>query len=209
MSEVRNLAQAMAEIREASIGVGRVNDVIDGIAFQINLLALNAAVEAARAGESGRGFAVVAEEVRNLAQRSATAARETAAFIATSMQRAERGEALSQRVGAALDAIVGSTARVNGLLGEISQAVVAQAGSVAEISSGVSSLDGVVQRSAQSAQDLAGASQQTSQQVYALERMVGRFQIGGMYLGGGPAASATPAPVATPVAAIEPQARAA
>jgi methyl-accepting chemotaxis protein len=173
--EVANLSAAMRDIQEASRQVASVNQVIDEIAFQINLLALNAAVEAARAGEAGRGFAVVAEEVRNLAQRSASAARETAGYINTSTQRAERGVEISRRVGVALDDIVGATVNVESLLKEITQAVDAQASTVREIASGVNSLDHVTQQAAMSAQSLASASQQTAQQVNSLTELVGRF----------------------------------
>jgi methyl-accepting chemotaxis protein len=174
-AEVANLSGAMREIQDASKQVASVNQVIDEIAFQINLLALNAAVEAARAGEAGRGFAVVAEEVRNLAQRSAAAARETAGYINTSTQRAERGVEISKRVGTALDDIVSATRNVESLLKEITQAVDAQASTVREIASGVNSLDNVTQKAAMSAQSLASASQQTAQQVVALTELVGRF----------------------------------
>ncbi|MGC3980044.1 MAG: methyl-accepting chemotaxis protein [Steroidobacteraceae bacterium] len=174
-AEVANLATAMREIQEASGQVAKVNQVIDEIAFQINLLALNAAVEAARAGEAGRGFAVVAEEVRNLAQRSAAAAKETAGYISTSTQRAQRGVDISKRVGLVLEDIVASTVKVDSLLREITQAVGSQATTVQQIASGVTSLDHVTQQAAMSAQALASASQQTATQVESLNELVGRF----------------------------------
>ena len=174
-AEVNNLTQAMSEIQEASGQVAKVNQVIDEIAFQINLLALNAAVEAARAGEAGRGFAVVAEEVRNLAQRSAAAARETADHINTSTQRAQRGGEIAKRVNMVLRDMVSATQKVDALLGEIAQAVTSQASTVEQISSGVASLDNVTQQTAASAQALAGVSQQTAQQVQSLNELVGRF----------------------------------
>jgi methyl-accepting chemotaxis protein len=177
-AEVANLTAAMREIQDASAEVAKVNQVIDEIAFQINLLALNAAVEAARAGEAGRGFAVVAQEVRNLAQRSAAAARETAGYISTSTQRAERGVDISRRMATALKDIVSSTVQVNSILREITQAVGAQADTVKQIAAGVSSLDQVTQESAASAQSLASVAQQTSAQVDSLNALVGRFHCG-------------------------------
>lgn len=174
-AETQRLAEAMKEIREASVQVGKVNQVIDEIAFQINLLALNAAVEAARAGEAGRGFAVVAEEVRNLAQRSASAAKETGDFIQAANRSALHGVEISERVGNVLQEIAQATVKAGTFIGEITQAISAQATTIKEIASGVTSLDMVTQQSAASAQALASASQQTTQQVIGLNALVARF----------------------------------
>ena len=177
VAEVKKLETAMVEIKEASAQVAKVNQVIDEIAFQINLLALNAAVEAARAGEAGRGFAVVAEEVRSLAQRSASAAKETATFIATSTQRAERGMQISSDVAAALDAIVLATKKVDGLVNEIATAVDSEAATVSQINIAVTSLDQATQNSALSSQQLASAAQDTALQVESLNALVAKFKV--------------------------------
>jgi methyl-accepting chemotaxis protein len=176
-SELKNMSSAMNEIKSASEEVGKVNRVIDEIAFQINLLALNAAVEAARAGEAGKGFAVVAEEVRSLAQRSAKAAKETAALIESSTTRAERGVQIASAVGTALGEIATVTTKVNGMLREIAAAAGSQAKGVSDIRGGINSLEKVSRQAAANAEHLAGASQQTAGQVQSMGELVGRFRL--------------------------------
>lgn len=176
-AELKNMSSAMNEIKSASEEVGKVNRVIDEIAFQINLLALNAAVEAARAGEAGRGFAVVAEEVRSLAKRSAKAAKETAALIESSTTRADRGVQIASAVGTALGEIATVTTKVNGMLREIAAAAGSQAKGVSEIRGGINSLEKVSRQAAANAEHLAGASQQTVGQVQSMGELVGRFRL--------------------------------
>lgn len=175
--ELQNMVNAMNEIKSASEEVAKVNRVIDEIAFQINLLALNAAVEAARAGEAGKGFAVVAEEVRSLAQRSAVAAKETAALIETSTGRADSGVQISHDVGTAFGDIAKVTTQVSGMLRQIAAAAKDQAMGVGDIRGGLADLEKVSQRTAEGAEQLAGASQQTAQQVGNLSELVGRFRL--------------------------------
>ncbi len=165
----------MDEIRAASAEVGKVNSAVDEIAFQINLLALNAAVEAARAGEAGRGFAVVAEEVRNLAQRSAKAAKETSALIDSAMTRAEAGVQIASSVGEALGNIAIVTTQVNDMLRDIATAANSQAQGVAEIRGGIGALEKVSRQAAANAETLAGASQRAAVQVRVMGDLVGRF----------------------------------
>jgi methyl-accepting chemotaxis protein len=175
--ELKTMSTAMDEIRAASAEVGKVNSAVDEIAFQINLLALNAAVEAARAGEAGRGFAVVAEEVRNLAQRSAKAAKETSALIDSAMTRAERGVQIASSVGEALGNIAIVTTQVNDMLRDIATAANSQAKGVAEIRGGIGALEKVSRQAAANAETLAGASQQTAVQVRVMGDLVGRFKL--------------------------------
>jgi methyl-accepting chemotaxis protein len=175
--ELKTMSTAMDEIRSASAEVGKVNRAVDEIAFQINLLALNAAVEAARAGEAGRGFAVVAEEVRNLAQRSAQAAKETSALIDSAMTRAERGVQIAGSVGEALGNIAVVTTQVNDMLRDIAAAATSQAQGVADIRGGIGALEKVSRQAAANAETLAGASQQTAVQVRVMGELVGRFKL--------------------------------
>jgi methyl-accepting chemotaxis protein len=126
----------MNEIKQSSAEIAKIIKVIDEIAFQTNLLALNAAVEAARAGEAGKGFAVVAEEVRNLAQRSAEAAKNTSSMIEQSTKRADNGVEIAGRVGQALDEIADATKKVNTLLAEIASASSEQAKGIGQVNTG-------------------------------------------------------------------------
>jgi len=175
--EMNEMNKAVAEIKQSSDEVRKVIKVIDDIAFQTNLLALNAAVEAARAGEAGKGFAVVAEEVRNLAQRSAEAARETGAMIEASTQRADRAVEITSRVGTALSKIVESTGKVNMLLQEIAAASKEQAQGIDQINTGVAELDKVTQGNAGNSEELAAAAEETASQVSSLRDLVGTFKI--------------------------------
>jgi len=171
-SEMTLMSQAMDEIMSSSTQISKIIKVIDEIAFQTNLLALNAAVEAARAGEAGKGFAVVAEEVRNLAQRSAEAAKNTSAMIEESTKRADNGVSIAQRVGKALEEIGSSTRKVNTLLAEIASAAKEQSEGVTQVNQGVSQLDKVTQQSAGNAEELASAAQEASAQVATLRDLV-------------------------------------
>ncbi|MFZ9880013.1 MAG: methyl-accepting chemotaxis protein [Phycisphaerales bacterium] len=173
------MSEAMGAIKQSSDSIAKVLKVIDEIAFQTNLLALNAAVEAARAGEAGKGFAVVAEEVRNLAQRSAQAARETAAMIEESTTRADRAVSICSDVDTSLRTIVDGTREVNELLGQIASASREQAQGIGQINSGVAELDKVTQQNAGNSEELAAASEQTAAQVASLKQVVGQFKVSG------------------------------
>src|ERR1700749_2004307 len=134
---VGQVVSTMAQISESSRKISDIIGVIDGIAFQTNILALNVAVEAARAGEQGRGFAVVAGEVRNLAQRSAEAAREIKSLISDSVEKVEAGSALGGHAGGAIDDIMLQVRRVNDLVGEISASSLEQNQGIGQIGDAV------------------------------------------------------------------------
>ena len=141
-SSMKRMVEAMSEIESSSTEISRIIQVIDDIAFQTNLLALNAAVEAARAGDAGKGFAVVAEEVRNLAQRSAEAARNTASLIAAATQRAQRGSELSQEVDGMLGEILDATTRFSSLLTEIATSTREQSQGIQQVTRNVTEMQG-------------------------------------------------------------------
>jgi len=153
--------------------------VIDEIAFQTNLLALNAAVEAARAGEQGRGFAVVAAEVRNLAQRSASAAKEIKALILESVDRVERGAVLVERSGRTLDDIVTSVRRVSDIVADIAAASEDQRRGIDQVNQVVVQMDATVQNNAEQTEELSTTTQALATQARVLEELVGRFRVAG------------------------------
>jgi methyl-accepting chemotaxis protein len=189
-----SMNQAMEAIKVSSDDIAKIIKTINEIAFQTNILALNAAVEAARAGEAGMGFAVVADEVRNLAQRSAQAARETAAKIEGAISKTTQGVELSGKVSAALNDIVTKARQVNDLAAEVAGASREQAQGFVQIKKAVTQMDSVTQGNAASAEKSADAAQELNSQADMLKEAVGELsQLVGGRRGGD---SAVAAPVA-------------
>ena len=170
------MSDAIDDIKRSSDETAKIIKTIDEIAFQTNLLALNAAVEAARAGEAGKGFAVVAEEVRNLAQRSAEAARSTSDMIADSVKNADNGVAISREVAEALGEIAEGSRKVNDLVGEIAAASNEQSQGIDQINKAVSQMDQVTQANAASAEESASAAEELSAQAEELSSIVEELQ---------------------------------
>jgi methyl-accepting chemotaxis protein len=171
--------QAMTEINASSRKIADIITAIDEIAFQTNLLALNAAVEAARAGEQGRGFAVVAGEVRNLAQRSATAAKEIKGLINDSVEKVESGSKLVNQSGAQLEEIVTSVKRVTDIVGEIAASSREQSTGIEQVNTAVTQMDAVTQSNASQTEELAGTADGLSGQAQGLMTLVKQFIISG------------------------------
>jgi len=174
---VRKVVGTMQGISESSKRVSDILGVIDGIAFQTNILALNAAVEAARAGEQGKGFAVVASEVRNLAQRSAAAAKEIKTLIETSATHIEEGGRLVAESGASMEEIVGSIRRVTGIMSEISAASAEQSSGIEQINMAVSQMDQVTQQNSALVEEMAAAAESLEEQARGLTQAAGRFRL--------------------------------
>ena len=174
---VAQAVDAMGEINRSSRKIADIITTIDEIAFQTNLLALNAAVEAARAGEQGRGFAVVAGEVRNLAQRSATAAREIKGLIEDSVQKVETGSELVNKSGETLGAIVTSVKRVTDIVAEIAAASREQTVGIEQINKAVAQMDQSTQATAAQMEELSGTATSLSDQSEHLQAVVDQFNI--------------------------------
>jgi methyl-accepting chemotaxis protein len=174
---VGEVVDTMKGINESSRRIAEIIGVIDGIAFQTNILALNAAVEAARAGEQGRGFAVVAGEVRNLAQRSAGAAKEIKELIVASVERVERGSTLVDQAGTTMNEVVAAVRRVADIMGEISAATVEQSAGVAQVGEAVSQMDRATQQNAALVEESAAAAESLKQQALQLVRAVAVFRL--------------------------------
>ena len=172
MNAMNSMAEAMQEIKKSSDETAKIIKVIDEIAFQTNLLALNAAVEAARAGEAGKGFAVVAEEVRNLAQRSAEAAKDTNSLIEGSQKNAEAGVKSSEELVEILNNINGGIQKVTNLMGEVTAASDEQAQGVEQVNTAVGQMDQVTQQNASNAEESSSASEELASQAQELQRAV-------------------------------------
>jgi methyl-accepting chemotaxis protein len=179
------MAAAMNEIKVSSDDIAKIIKTIDEIAFQTNILALNAAVEAARAGEAGMGFAVVADEVRNLAQRSAQAARETAAKIEGAIAKTSQGVAINGKVASALAEILAKVRQVDELVGEVATASKEQSQGIVQVNMAVAEMDKVTQRNAASAQESASAALELNAQTQALRAVAIELQhlVGGSKTG--------------------------
>ncbi|MGK5023296.1 methyl-accepting chemotaxis protein [Janthinobacterium sp. RB2R34] len=175
--EVAQVVDTMAAINQSAKKIVDIISVIDGIAFQTNILALNAAVEAARAGEQGRGFAVVASEVRNLAQRSASAAKEIKVLIGASVAQVEAGSKIVDQAGVTIAEVVTSIARMTELMGEINVAAGEQDAGISQINEAITDMDGVTQQNAALVEEAAAAAGSLEQQTVQLTKLVSVFTL--------------------------------
>jgi methyl-accepting chemotaxis protein len=194
---VSDVVQTMASIDQSSKKIVDIIGVIDGIAFQTNILALNAAVEAARAGEQGRGFAVVASEVRNLAQRSASAAKEIKTLIDDSVGKVAAGTRLVGQAGSTMDEVVASIRRVTDIMAEISSASSEQTAGIEQINNSISQMDQVTQQNAALVEQAAAAADAMQDQAAKLADAVSIFKLDGAV-----GAARLPARAAAPTRAL-------
>jgi len=199
-ADMELMKAAMSEIKASASEISKIVKVIDEIAFQTNILALNAAVEAARAGEAGAGFAVVSEEVRNLAQRSASAARESANRIEDAVIKSENGARISSKVADSLQQIVDRARSVDALVGEIATASSEQRQGIDQVNIAVSQMDKVTQTNAAGAEESASAAQELNSQAADLQGLVDSLQalVGGQETPAGAPVTPVVKSVATP-----------
>ncbi|MBW8306046.1 MAG: chemotaxis protein [Thiobacillus sp.] len=204
---VGQVVDTMASIKDSSRKISDIIGVIDGIAFQTNILALNAAVEAARAGEQGRGFAVVASEVRNLAQRSAGAAKEIKALIEDSVGKVDAGGKLVDEAGKTMEEIVSSVKRVTDIMSEIAAASQEQSSGIEQVNQAIGQMDDVTQQNAALVEEAAAAAESLQDQAARLAEAVSVFKLEGAAYSARPARAVTALPKAQPKAMAAPVAR--
>ncbi|MFN7012174.1 MAG: methyl-accepting chemotaxis protein [Allorhizobium sp.] len=189
---MRETIAAMEAIQGSSQEINQIISVIDEIAFQTNLLALNAGVEAARAGDSGKGFAVVAQEVRELAQRSAAAAKQIAGLLAKSTTEVEHGVTLVEKAGAALEGIGSHVLAINGRISEIMSSTREEAQTLSEINGSVNQLDTMTQQNAAMVEETTAAIHRLAQEAGEMDQRLGQFTLGGSLSAGRPAYGGQP-----------------
>ncbi len=204
---VSQVVGTMGEINSSASKIADIIGVIDGIAFQTNILALNAAVEAARAGEQGRGFAVVASEVRNLAQRSAAAAKEIKTLIGDSVDKISRGSKLVGQAGVTMDEVVESVKRVTDIMSDIAAASAEQSAGIEQVNQSIIEMDGMTQQNAALVEQAAAAFQSLQDQAGELQRVVSIFKLAAGDEQVAEAPAAAPVSASTAVVARAPAAR--